>query len=285
MSKRIVLISLLVTGCAVQGGDNVADDDPGPTFTTAQAVAAGKVLGAGIEEAASWYGPITRNAGVDASCVSQTGDTSDADGDYIPASARLTFDCNKRRLGYTGVLTGTAGVSDSLPDQLAWAFDATTEMHASLTGPFGGSMVSDGGGSLVASQGSVLGPFRLDSVLDTVTVITNVAGDQVDITENLAGGIAFTPTLSWNPGADPVAGKPDADGTWVVGVDGHTAETSLSTPVKLTFRPSCETLITAGKVVAGFTAGSHYETITVRWTDCGQKNVTYDGNLALPDGL
>jgi hypothetical protein len=108
--------------------------------------------------------------------VTTSGDMSDPDGDSIPTSARLAFDCSKRRLGFTGVLTGNEEVTDLRPNLLWWAFSATTDLHASLTGPFGGSAVVDTDGSIVASQPALVGPFLLDSTLDVISVITRASG-------------------------------------------------------------------------------------------------------------
>ena len=145
--KLTVLASLLLTACATDVADDVADDDAEVTsasFTPFQARLAGEALAAGIEGTARRFGPADEGAGGNPSCVTSSGDDSDPDGDYIPTDVTLTFDCMKRRFGYTGRLAGTETVVDREPNALDWAFSAVTDLHASLTGPFGGSVVLTG---------------------------------------------------------------------------------------------------------------------------------------------
>jgi hypothetical protein len=241
-----------------------------PAFTNAQANAAGQALAAGAEETAGRFGPVAPSTFAPG-CVTASGDTADADGDTIPATATLTFDCSQRRLGFTGTLTGTESIADGEPNALAWAFTAGVDLHASLTGPFGGSMVVDTRGAVVASQGSALGPFRLASTLDVVSTITNVRGVITDVAESLDATMSYAPDVSWSPGGPVVTGTIAVDGSWLVSVDDTAAEATLSTPVPLTTRPSCESRITAGTVEARFVAG----TITVQWSGCDRSSVTY----------
>src|SRR5262245_53176781 len=98
----IALVSVLAVGCMRGGGGGEGDD----ALTMAEAKAAGDALGNGIEDAAGTYGPMTAT-GADTLCTTVTGDTGDPDGDSIPTSATLTYDCTSRALGYTGTLTGT----------------------------------------------------------------------------------------------------------------------------------------------------------------------------------
>lgn len=284
MWVRHICWSLAAAGCVASNTDGAPDaGEAVAAFTQAEAKLAGEALAAGIEGAARKYGPVApevaaaaRAAAVDPSCVTSSGDVSDADGDTIPASATLTFDCSERRLGYTGTLTGTESISDGQPDAVAWAFTANADLRASLTGPFGGSMVVDTDGTIAASQGGAVGPFRLTSTLDVISVITNVRGIRTDVTETLDGTVSYAPDLAWTPGGPVVTGTLAVEGAWNVGVDATSAEATLATPTPLTFTPGCDTLVTAGLVEAAFATGASQASITVRWSGCGQSSVTYD---------
>ncbi len=283
MSTKIVVLSLVATGCVASDATNVPDAGGEPVaFTRAEATAAGQVLTAGLEDAAETYGPLSLGATLDAQCVEPTGDTSDADGDSIPASAKLTYDCSETRLGYTGTLTGTQSVSDERPNALAWAFSANTDLHASLTGPFGGSLVTDTDGTIVASQGSVVGPYDLTRTLDVFTVITNARGIKTEIGETVDWTISYSPGLPWSPGGLPVVGSLAADGTWIVDVNGKSLDATLTTPTPLTLMPSCDTRVTSGVATATFAIGASQAAITVEWSGCNQSSITYDTSL---DGI
>src|SRR5262245_7028493 len=68
-----------VAACVPRGGTG-----GNGTVDQSEAQNAGKALGAGIEGAAAAFGPVSSGAGVDANCVTLSGDTSDPDGDSIP---------------------------------------------------------------------------------------------------------------------------------------------------------------------------------------------------------
>jgi hypothetical protein len=285
MWRNIVLACLLVTGCSPRHAD--VDDTDGATgenvgtseqaFTKAQAKLVGKALGAGIQELTERLDPITPDSTTgDSKCWTLSGDTSDDDGDRIPADAELTLDCSKRRLGFTGTLTGVETVTDREPDALAWAFDATVDAHSTLTGPFGGSMVLDAGGTVVASQQSIVGPFHLDGALDIATLITNVRGIETQILEGVDLTMSYTPDFEWAPGEVAIVGRIDVEGEWNVSIDDIAAAATLQTPTPLTFDPTCKTGITAGQLEAALTFGERAATIWVDWSGCGSPTVDYD---------
>ena len=296
MWRRAVLAGLVTVGCVADETTELPDAGPaaGATFTQAQAGFAGDALAAGVEDSAQRFGPVaphvsskarqdvTPRAGFDAGCATLSGDTSDADGDSIPAAATMTLDCSARRLGFTGRLAGTESVSDLQPGELAWAFEASTDLRASLTGPFGGSAVVDTLGSIVASQAGLAGPYALASTLDVSTLITNVRGVETEITEAVDWTVAFTPELAWTPGGIVVRGSLAVDGAWRVTVAGRSGDAVVSTPTPLTMTPSCGTLITAGVIEASFALAGRTETITVRWSGCDQHTVGYDPDLPSP---
>lgn len=274
MSKlSLVAIFSVVTigaGCAGNGAGN-----GGASIGQEDSQNAGNALGAGIEEAAAGFGPVNGGAAADSTCITLSGDTSDPDGDSIPTSAKLTFNCAATRLGFTGTMTGTEMVTDDQPTTVAWAFTASTNRHNSLTGPAGASIVNDRSGQIVASQGSVIGPFTLARILDATTVFKAASGATTTVDETNDWLITYTPGGSWAPGGAVVPGSVTASGTWVVTVGANAANATLATPTPLTLTPSCATRVTAGKVTGTYEGNGHMNTITVTWTGCGQSTVTY----------
>jgi hypothetical protein len=276
---RLAALSLVAIGCVARG-DEVPIEEPDPaSFTRAEARAAGNALAAGLEDAAAAYGPIALGATVAPDCVSSTGDSSDTDNDTIPVDATLSYDCTAKRLGYTGVLTGTQAVVDDDPGALAWAFTAGTQLHAALTGPFGGSMVTDSSGSIVASQRTVAGPFDLTRALDLTTVITNVRGVRIEVSETVDWIVTYTPNIEWSPGGFAVTGAIAADGTWAFAVDTHHAAATLSTPTPLQLTPDCDSRITAGVVRAAFATELGEASISVEWSGCGRSTVSFEPSI------
>ena len=171
------VLSTILTGC----GPAPFESEPfGPQpLNAAESQRAGNVLGNAVEDAALEYRPMSSGAAIagTSSCVTFEGDVTDADGDRIPADALLTFDCSETRLGFTGTVAGTAHVVDGAPNQVAWDYTSTVDMESSLTGPLGRSITRTRTGEIVASQGSVLGPFNLDRTLEVTTVFRKVNGN------------------------------------------------------------------------------------------------------------
>src|SRR6185312_10460292 len=83
------------------------------TIGPADSQTAGNSLAAEIEAGATAFGPVTEQGAAGQSCITLSGDTSDADQDSIPAQATLTFACITSQNGYTGMLTGTEAVTDT----------------------------------------------------------------------------------------------------------------------------------------------------------------------------
>ncbi len=272
------VVALCIAGATSAGC--VKRDDGG--LSQGEAKSAGDALGNGIEDAAATYGPMKASA-ADTTCIVLSGDQADPDGDSIPLDARLTYDCTTQALGYTGRLTGTQDVMDDQPAAAAWAFTGSADLHASLTGPGGGSITSDWDGSLVGTQASVIGPYALRRTLDVVTVFMGGgdAGPRLTstVTEDNDWTVTFTPQATWTPGGVVVTGSLAATGSWNVDVDGKSFEATLSTPTPLVVTPGCETLITAGVAVGTYPIEGGSGTITVTWTGCGARTVAQAENL------
>jgi len=269
---RTLFISLavgsLAVGCVAKDGSLGRGDSQ----------SAGDALGNGIEDSAGSYGPVNAGAMADAACVVLSGNTADTDQDSIPADAKLTFNCTAMALGYTGTLTGMEGVVDNMPAAIAWAFTASADLHATLTGPFGGTIVRDWAGQIRATQASAAGPFALARTLDVTTVFTPPGAHPrvTTVTENNDWTITFTPMVTWTPGGVAVVGSLSATGTWNAAVDSHDVLATLSTPTALTLTPSCATRVTAGQVRGTFEDDAVMRSITVTWTACGQRTVVLD---------
>lgn len=262
----------LLLAIVVLGAGCVAKKD---TLGRDQGKSAGDALGNGIEDSAASFGPVNAGATVDAQCATASGNTADPDADSIPTNATITFNCSAMALGYTGTLTGTEMVVDDQPAVAAWAFSATANLHAALTGPFGGTITRDWDGQIVAAQATALGPFTLARTLDAVTVFTSgngPAASSTTVTENNDWIVTYTPTITWTPGTIAVTGSLTATGAWNLDVDGTLANATLSTPTPLTLTPTCATRVTAGAVTGTWDSGAH--SITVTWTACGVRTVT-----------
>lgn len=261
MKSLIFAIAITTSAC-------VAKDD---SLTEAEARSAGDALGTGIEDSAKSYGPVKEGSGVEPPCTTLSGDIADADQDSIPASATLTFNCSAMALGYTGTLTGTMMVTDDQPSAVAWAFSAGADLHATLTGPFGGSIVRDWDGSIVATQTT---SFALHRTLDVVTVFENAQGRKTTVTEDNEWTVTYTPMVTWTPGTIVVTGSLTATGAWNLTVNEHAAMATIATPTPLTIDPGCATRVTAGTVTGSYSDERGAHTISVTWTACGTRTVT-----------
>ena len=265
--KRLVWLSLALPLVAC-----VKKDDG---LTNAEARSAGDSLGRGIEDSALGFGKVNEGAMADSTCITPSGDAGDADMDNIPANAKLTFNCTGMLFGVTGNLTGTLGVVDDQPNAVAWAFTGMADMTASLTGSDGGSIVRDWTGKIVGSQGSAVGPFKLQRTLDVSTVFTDRNKNKLTVTEDNDWSVTFTPMVTWAPGSVIVTGKLNATGSWNLTVGEHAATATIATPTPLTLDPSCATRVTAGTVTGSYVDDAESSgTITVTWSGCGVKSVT-----------
>lgn len=274
MRKLCLLAAILATTACMRRG--VEEDG---ALSNAQVRSAGDALGNTVESSAGTFGPMAPPAqGADSDCVVASGDTTDADGDNIPASGTLTYACTATAIGLTGTLDGTITLTDDTPNAAAWSFTGTADLEASLTGGGGASIVTTRAGQLVATQASVLGPFSLTHDVGVTTVFTS-GGDagpaqSATVTEEGNWTLTFTPTVAWEAGQLIVRGSLEATGDWNVTVGAAAANATLSTPTPLTLDPACETRVTAGSLAATFPEeGGGEGSITVTWTGCGQRVV------------
>lgn len=260
----LLSVSAATAGCAKQEA----------TLSSAESQSAGLALAAGIEDSATQFGPIT-TAQFTAGCSVASGNSADPDGDHIPTSATLTFNCTDSRFGYTGMVTGTFMVTDDQPDAIAWAFTGVANLHSSLTAPSGASIANDRSGNWVASQGSPTGPFNLARTLDVTTTFRAANGTTVAVDEGTEWTIQYTPQVTWKPGEVVVGGSLTASGLWDITVANRSANATVATPTALTITPGCATRVTAGTVTGTFQGGGKTNTISVVWTGCGQSTVTF----------
>jgi hypothetical protein len=279
--SKFLVAAMIVAGCGTEHEEEEDTPISGSLFSTLQAKFAGQVLAAEVELGAYQYGAQIPNAGINNQCTTISGDSTDADGDRIPVAGELSLDCEKRLLGWSGSVTGTQSVSDTQPNAIAWAFDMSVALDATVTGPFGGSAVNSTTGRVTATQGSALGPYALEAVLDATTSITTAMGRHYEVVEDVDLVMTYTPNIDWAPGTGPVVtGVLDVDGSWSVTVNSATAMATISTPAALTFDPECRpTRITGGVVEASFMYEGKTAIISAEWTGCDQSNVTYDHNV------
>ncbi len=249
---------------------------PSGTLGQADSQSAGEALGNGIENGATTFGPMNTVSSVVAlnPCVTLSGDTSDTDQDNIPTNATLTYNCSATSLGLTGTLTGTLMVMDTQPTEPAWAFSAAADLHTSLTGSGGASLDSDRVGALTATQAAATGPFDLAYSLLVESVLMTAVSDAT-ISEQTGWTLEYTPQVTWTPGSVVVGGTLTATGSWDVTVNNNSATATLATPTALTITPSCATRVTGGTVTASYATAALMHTLTVSWTGCGQRTVTY----------
>ena len=265
-SLGLWLVVVASAGCAAKKADG--------TIGQADSQSAGNALATEIEDGAAGFGPVASQGAAAPSCVTLSGDTADTDGDSIPASATLTFNCTATQGGYTGMVTGTEMVTDPKPNTVEWAFTATANLHLSLTGPAGASITNDRTGTIVGAQAGTT--FSLARTLDSTTTLKATPnGTGVSIDENNAWTITYAPTLAWVPGAVVVGGTVTAAGSWSVTIGNNAADATLATTTPLTFSPTCATRVTGGALTATYEGGGHMNTLTVAWTGCGARTVTY----------
>jgi len=243
-------------------------------LTAADSQSAGVALAAGVEDSATQFGPLTA-AQFAPSCVSLTGDITDPDGDRIPTSATLNFSCSQTLAGYTGMVTGTLMITDDKPNEFAWAFTGSANLHSSLVAPSSASITNDRTGQLVGSQGSATGPFSLARTQDVTTQFRAANGNTVDVVEDTDWMVMYTPQVTWRPGEVAVTGTITASGMWNVTVGPRSANATITTPTPLILTPGCNTRITGGTVTGTYEGGGKTNTITVTWTGCGQSAVTF----------
>src|SRR5438067_1996558 len=101
---------VLVAGCGPK-------KDNGSAIDNTQSQAAGKTLGASIEDGASGFGPADQGTAALPACVVPSGDMTDTDADHIPLNATLTYtNCTKTNGNVTAVFNGTENVQDTDPN-------------------------------------------------------------------------------------------------------------------------------------------------------------------------
>lgn len=268
ISLAAVAALVLAAGCGGKMG-------AAKTIDNTESQNAGKTLAASVEDTANALGPADQGAAFASSnsCATLSGDVSDTDGDHIPANAVITFtDCTKNAPGVTYVLNGTETVKDDEPTTPAFAFtlgvDGTlvaTAAQATATVHRTGSIV-----------GSVPTPGTFQLAHNRHTDENAQAGAQTfTATEDYVLTAQYTPSIAWTPGQPAVAGTYSVDGTWNATVQNASADATVATTTPLSLDPACDTHVTAGTVTATFNGPHATRTLTVTWTACGTRTVTY----------
>lgn len=271
ISLSLAAVAVLAIGAGCAGSKSNATK----VIDNTESQNAGKTLAASVEDTANALGPADQGAAFAGSnnCYTLSGDTSDTDGDHIPANATITFtNCTKTAPNVTYVLNGTETVKDDEPTTPAFAFTLGID------------------GTLVATAANATGTVhRTGSIVGSVpTAGTYQLAHDRHTDENAQGGgqtftatedytltTQYTPTGAWTPGQPAVGGTYSVDGTWNATVQGASADATVATTTALTLDPACDTHVTAGSITATFDGPNATRTLTVTWTACGARTVTY----------
>ena len=269
LAAPAALALALVAGCS---GSKAGDK----TIDTTESQAAGKALAASIEDSAAAVGPADQGAAFASSstCYTLSGDTSDTDGDHIPANATLTFtNCVKTQGNVTATFNGTEAAHDDQPAVATFAFTLSVDGTLDLAAAGGATETVHRTGSIVGTTPSA-GTYQLAHDR-TTTIDAQGNGQTFAATENYQLTTTYTPSGAWTPGSGPVGGTYTANGSWDATVNGANANATVATTTPLTFDPSCETHVTAGVITATFTGPNATRTLTVTWSGCGARTVQY----------
>ena len=269
LAAASALALAIATGCS--GGKSGAK-----TIDTTESQVAGKTLASSVEDSTAAVGPADQGAAFVSSstCVTLSGDTSDSDGDHIPANATLTFtNCVKTGQNGTATFNGTETAHDDQPAIAAFAFTLNVDGTVDLAGNGGATETIHRTGSIVGTTPTA-GTYQLAH--DRVTTIDAQANGQTfAANENYQLTTAYTPGSAWTPGTAPVQGTYNVNGSWSATVNGASADSTVATTTPLTFDPACATHITAGAITAVFNGPNATRTLTVTWSGCGSRTVQY----------
>lgn len=274
---RIVasLVALLpLAACAPQAQEGA---EP---IAGADAQMAGQALSASVEDGARFYGGPDLSASAAATCHTVTGDLTDTDGDGIPVSVSITYDCNETSGSNSASFVGTEAFADDDTAAASFDFSATSDVVLSLSGT-NGSISFARDAALAASQSG--SSYSLDVSSSNTVDAVGPNGGTYSANETIGWLTSYAPSTTWTPGQPPVAGTYSVDGAWSVvlthGGNSHAAEAAVSTDVPLQLDPACETGIVGGKISAAYAGENGTSAIEVTWTGCGQKTVAYVDNV------
>ena len=161
----------------------------------------------------------------------------DTDGDKVPDSATMTFDCSRDSTGYSFSRTGTIQISD--PSSIAGegGFDSVINLSEKRSNKLTGKVVTEtrSGERHPRRNGDKITQNHDITIARTVT-------DEPDANIHNVWKLEFTAATAGSivKGSLLPAGTLSIDGTHTVLRDGATRTYSIQTPTVLTYDPSCD---------------------------------------------
>jgi hypothetical protein len=192
----------------------------------------------------------------------------DTDGDKVPDSATMTFDCSRDSTGYSFSRTGTIQISD--PSSIAGegGFDSVINLSEKRTNKLTGKVVSETrtGERHPRRNGDKITQNHDITIARTVT-------DEPDASIHNVWKLEFAATIAGSivKGSLLPAGTLSIDGTHTVLRDGATRTYSIQTPTVLTYDPTCDADV---KYVSGIlkitaTGAEKDGTLEIAYGACG----------------
>ena len=279
-----ILSVAVVTGCS--GGSHRTGPVDGAT-----APAAGSSLGDSSESSAGGFGGASGPGFAPGAGGCTTGTMThspanpvDTDQDNTPDTVTFTFaNCAVVGSNGTETLNGTVSVADGTPTVPDFDFTATHDVHIDLAGAgthAGESATIHVTGSRSAT-GTAAGP-TYTMMDETANDGTLTKGAEIHhVSDSKTWNVSFTPSTAWTPGTQLVGGALSIAGTWSVHVDDKGADATLTSTGLMTLQ-SCMTHLVAGSITATYAGTNGNSTITVTWSGCGQRAVTYTGATTGP---
>lgn len=284
----VLSVAIISAGCASKGSSFQPVDG-------ATAQAAGGSLGDSSESSAGGFGSaggpsfMARFApgapggagGCQSGSVTRTpANVVDTDQDNTPDTVMYTF-ANCMFTGSNGseTLNGSLSVVDGTPTTADFDFTASHNITIDLVGA--GTHAGENGTVVVtgtrSASGTAAGPTYTmsDATADDATYTNGT--DTYHVTDSKTWNVGYTPSTAWTPGAPMVPGAMSLSGSWGVHVNGRGADATLASS-GLMISPACATNIVAGSVTATYAGDNGSSTITVTWSGCGQRAVTYTGS-------
>jgi hypothetical protein len=197
----------------------------------------------------------------------------DSDGDLVPDSVRITFDCSFSSTRGTFAVTGTVDLLDMQPTVPDHSIRSVfTDLTHSATGDRGTFSSVENGTRTWSGSSSQLAHSQIDFHTDVTFPNGSTASHVKDwtaiFTADVAGSIERRQPLP--------SGTFDVDGSSVWTHGDRTWSFSVATDPNLHYDAACDVRpkFDAGKVTLVVTRGGRTQTVTIEFLDCGQYLVT-----------
>ena len=192
----------------------------------------------------------------------------DTDGDRVPDSATMTFDCSRDSAGYSFSRSGTIQISD--PSSIAGegGLDSIINLSEKRSNKLTGKVVTEtrSGERHPRRNGDKISQNHDITIARTVT-------DEPDANIHNVWKLEFTAATAGSivKGSLLPAGTLSIAGTHTVSRDGATRTYSVQTPTVLTYDPSCDADIryVSGSLKLTATAANNDGTLEIAYGACG----------------